>query len=130
MNQPRANHRSPLARLAARTRFFVSNSCLQLYRQLRSEWSARARPSAAPRSLTLRTEDAVVFAEPAESFQNAGLLDNLASPATPVALYLDLMKRILANVIYDGLTPEKFDGARRERIRREGGGWPSIAHTM
>jgi hypothetical protein len=49
---------------------------------------------------------------------------------SPTALYLDLMKRILANVIYSRAVPEKFDDRRRERIRREGGAWPRMAHTM
>ena len=45
-------------------------------------------------------------------------------------LYLDLMKRILANVIYSRAIPEKFHSSQRERIRREGGAWPQLAHTM
>jgi O-methyltransferase len=49
---------------------------------------------------------------------------------SPTALYLDLMKRILANVIYSRAVPEKFDDRLRERIRREGGAWPRMAHTM
>jgi O-methyltransferase len=49
---------------------------------------------------------------------------------TPAALYLDLMKRILANVIYSRAVPERFDDRARERIRRQGGAWPRMAHTM
>lgn len=58
------------------------------------------------------------------------VLVDLGAAPSPAALYLDLMKRILANVIYSRAVPEEFDDRRRERIRREGGGWPRMAHTM
>jgi O-methyltransferase len=40
------------------------------------------------------------------------------------------MKRILANVIYSRAVAERFDDRARERIRRQGGAWPRMAHTM
>jgi O-methyltransferase len=45
-------------------------------------------------------------------------------------LYLDLMKRILANVIYSRAIPESFAPSQRDRIRSQGGAWPRVAHTM
>ncbi|HXP61270.1 MAG TPA: TylF/MycF family methyltransferase, partial [Dongiaceae bacterium] len=111
---------SPLGRTASSARFFLRNSWLLLQRRLAS---ARL------------LKDPLGGAGGADSQPGAGaaeseVLADLGAAASPTALYLDLMKRILANVIYSRAVPEKFDVRLRERIRRQGGAWPRMAHTM
>jgi O-methyltransferase len=59
-----------------------------------------------------------------------------ASAGTTTALYLDLMKRVLTNVIYEDppmhhdLNEYTKGGQYRAANRMAGADWPSVAHTM
>ncbi len=97
-----------------KARFFFSNY-----------WDLlQARLSGRPRG-TPASESA-----PGGSSGEAGELPEVGPAATPVGLYLDLMKRVLSNVIYSRVVPEKFDNRWRDQIRLQGGAWPRMAHTM
>ncbi|MGA2660264.1 MAG: TylF/MycF family methyltransferase [Verrucomicrobiota bacterium] len=111
---------SSLVRAASTARFFISNSWVLVRRRLASSGLLKDHLRGASGA------DSQPGAVPAESEVPA----DLGAGMSPTALYLDLMKRILANVIYSRAVPEKFDDRRRERIRREGGAWPRMAHTM
>jgi len=105
---------SRLTRETEKARFFLSNFRDLVQRRL------SGRPGGTP-----ATGSAPDEAGPqAEDFPEVG------PAASPTALYLDLMKRILANVIYSRAVPERFDDRWRNQIRGQGGAWPRMAHTM
>jgi hypothetical protein len=133
MQTSRSSHfktRSALATQTARARFFASNTAVDLFRRLRALWRSNSGKESRPQTIEPKFEQGSYF------------VPMVAGSGTPVSkspnllpdycstLYLDLMKRILANVIYNRAIPEKFSGERRDLIRQEGGGWPQVAHTM
>jgi cephalosporin hydroxylase len=105
---------SRLTREAEKARFFLSNFWDLLQGRLSGRPGGTPATESAPDKARAQGED----------FPEVG------SAASPTALYLDLMKRILSNVIYSRAVPEKFDERWRNQIRLQGGAWPWMAHTM
>lgn len=54
-------------------------------------------------------------------------LDPLPVPNTPQELYIDLMKKILTNTIYNDMNAS---GVHDPALRENGRDWPQFAHTM
>lgn len=54
-----------------------------------------------------------------------------SSPEDPRELYMDLMKKSVANTIYlDAYETAWSSKLNREQLRKKGRDWPSVAHTM
>ena len=130
MSASKPNPPSALALNAAKARYFVSNTAVDLFRRLRALWRSTVEPDSSTPQVQAKFEPGGYFVPAVGGPQISGTAGPGSATGSAAGLYLDLMKRILANVIYNRSIPEKFSGARRDRIRQEGGGWPQMAHTM
>jgi len=129
MGGPNTTSRSGLALQAAKARYFLSNNTVDFYRRVRSLWRSTMNRLPEEEGLEVKFEHRAYFVPGTRNAPATGSL-NSGDAASDSGLYLDLMKRVLANVIYSRAVPEKFSDGRRDEIRRQGGAWPAMAHTM
>src|SRR5580692_1394752 len=113
MSASKSNPPSALALNAARARFFVSNTAVDLFRRLRALWRSTVEPDSGGQPVQAKFEQGAFFVPVVGATQSSGPAGSDPAMNSAAALYLDLMKRILANVIYNRSIPEKFSGARR-----------------
>jgi hypothetical protein len=115
MSASKPNPPSTLALNTARTRFYVSNSVVDLFRRLRAFWRSIIRQNPARQPVQVKFEQGAFYVPVGGGSPGPQPTGPDSAAKSAASLYLDLMKRILANVIYNRAIPEKFSDARRDQ---------------